>query len=112
MKQIISSREAYEKYNEILTNVILQLREYIGSGVVDFSEQSFEDMAGNDLCAIDEEKVYIGSEYEEGEMPETYPLHELDLLDAIKILGDFESGVIAKTEEPIHPAFINDKMLK
>jgi len=112
MKQIINSREAYDKVNDLLDNIILQLREYIGSGIVDFGEQSFEDTAGNDLCAIDETRVYMGNYYEEGETHETYPLHELDLLDAIKILGDFESGVISKIEDPIHPAFINDKMLK
>lgn len=94
MKQIISSRQAYDKVNSLLQDVITQLREYTQGKVIDFGEQCFEDMAGNDICAIDNENVYTGVEYDEFEEVEKYPLHDLALLDAIKILSDLEAGVI------------------
>ncbi len=94
MQQIINSREAYDKVNDLLNNIILQLNEYTAGEVIDFDEQLFEDSAGNYLCGMDDENVYMGTSMEDKN--ETYPLHGLDLLDAIKILGDLESGTIKK----------------
>jgi len=98
MKQIINSREAYDKANDLLNAVVLQLNEYTNGTVIDFGEQGFEDMTGNDVCAMDDEYIYMGNEWDAKDFDDTnkYPLHELDLMDAIKILGDLEAGVILK----------------
>lgn len=92
MKQIIYSREGYDKYNDLLQTVILQLNEYTNGERVEFGEQGFEDMNGVDIRGIDDESIYVN----EGNDDETYPLHELDLMDALKILGDFEGGIYKK----------------
>lgn len=92
MEQIINSREAYDKYNSLLDTIVIQLQEYTAGEKIEFEEQGFEDVAGNDICGMDDENVYMEAS------DETYPLHELDILDAIKILGDLEAGVIKKSE--------------
>ncbi|MES2287355.1 MAG: hypothetical protein V4547_16805 [Bacteroidota bacterium] len=92
MKQIINSSQAYDKANSILTDVLLQIKEHTQGELIPFEEQSFEDMSGNEICGIDDENVYMGFNLDP-QLTETYPLHDLDLFDAIKILGDLEAGV-------------------
>lgn len=89
METIITSREAYDKYNQLLSTVIIQIQEYAGDNIIDFEENGFEDLSGNDIYGVDNEKVYMN----DGDFTEknSYSLHELDLLDAIKIIGDLEN---------------------
>ena len=87
---------AYKKYNELFYGVLAAIRKHIKEDkeeLIEFGENGFEDDANNDLCAIDTENVYFGTETADG-YEDSYPLSELSLLDAIKILGDFESNVI------------------
>lgn len=93
MKQIITSSQAHQKHRELLNEVALQLKEFTNGKVVDFGEHGFEDMAGQDICGMDSERVYFTNDFEE---ENSYSLHDLDLLDAIKILGDFEANIYNK----------------
>lgn len=92
MGQIILSRHAMEKYDDLLQTIILQLNEYTKGRIIDFGNQGFEDISGNDICGIDDENVYIDYDFED--LDNAYPLHELDLMDAIRILENFENKVI------------------
>jgi len=86
---LFTSKIAYEKYNSLLQECIDKLREFAGDKVIDLEDNGFEDMSGNDICGLDKEKVYT----ENNSLG--YPLHEIDLLDAIKIIGDLEGNEIS-----------------
>ena len=73
MKQIISSREAYDKINAIQNDVIAQIKEY--GEVIDFNDQSFSDMSGNYIYGIVRDKVYMSEDFLGNDH---YPLSELD----------------------------------
>lgn len=82
--KIITSRQAYDKYNELLQYCIQQLNQFTQGKVIYLGENGFEDMSHNDICGLDDNYVYFNN------FEDNYSLHELDVLDAIKIVGDLE----------------------
>jgi len=84
MSQIINSKEAHNKYRDLLETCILQLNQFTQGKVIDLGENGFEDEAGNDIIGLDDNYVYFNG------FSDTYSLHELGLLDAIKLVGDLE----------------------
>jgi len=82
--KIITSLEAHNKYIVLLQDCILQLNQFTQGKVIDLGENGFEDMSHNDICGLDDNYVYFNN------FADNYSLHELDVLDAIKIVGDLE----------------------
>ena len=83
---IITSKDAYSKLSELQTSCVLQIQQFIGDipNKIKFEENGFEDLSGNDIEGVDKENVYFNN------FEDSYPLHQLDLIDAIRIITIFE----------------------
>ena len=82
--KIITSKQAYDKHRELLGYCIQQLNQFTAGKIIDLGEMGFEDTSHNDICGIDDNYVYFDN------FKETYSLHELDILDAMKLVADLE----------------------
>ena len=84
-KEAISTK-LHKKHRELKNEVIDELRNMIGDKTIDLEEmeQEFNDMLNNPIKKVDKDNVYF-----DGTM-ETYPLDELEIEDALYIMGVIE----------------------
>jgi len=82
--KIITAKQAYDKHRELLEYCIQQLNQFTNGEIIDLDDMGFEDTSHNNICGIDDNYVYFDN------FKETYSLYELDILDAMKLVGDLE----------------------
>lgn len=84
-KESISTK-LHQKHRNLKDEVIEELRKMIGDKTIDLEEmeQEFNDMLNNPIKKVDKDNVYF-----DGTM-ESYPLGELEIEDALYIMGVIE----------------------